>query len=79
VIVLVIIWTSTFGIGAIFICRDQPTFDWTPVAVIAEKCSAQLSFVEGYAISDFIIDVLIWSLPIPKVSTNSHLIQHGFS
>jgi len=72
VIALVIIWTSAFGIGAIFICGAHPAFAWAPVVVVAEKCSSQLVFLEGYAISDFIMDVLIWSLPIPKVSTSFH-------
>jgi len=66
-IVLVIVWTLAFGIGAIFLCGAHPTFAWAPVAVVAEQCSAQLPFLEGYAISDFIMDVLIWSLPLPKI------------
>lgn len=67
-IVVVIVWTLAFGIGAIFLCKAHPTFAWAPVIVVAEKCSAQLPFLKGYAISDFIMDVLIWTLPIPKVS-----------
>lgn len=65
---LVTVWMITFGIGAIFLCGTSPTYAWAPVAVIAQKCSAQLPFLEGYAISDFIMDCLIWALPIPKVS-----------
>lgn len=68
-IVLVAAWTITFGIGAIFLCKGHPALAWAPVAVVAEKCSAQLPFLEGYAISDWIMDVLIWSLPIPKIWT----------
>ena len=66
-VVLVIIWAVAFGIGAIFLCGAHPTFAWAPVAVVAGKCSAQLKFLEGYAISDFIMDVIIWTLPLPKV------------
>lgn len=66
-ITLVLAWTVAFGIGAIFLCGVRPAYAWAPVAVVAEKCSAQLKFLEGYAISDFITDVLIWSLPIPQV------------
>ena len=68
IIVLVVAWTVAFGIGAIFLCKGHPSYAWAPVAVVAEKCSAQLPFLEGYAISDFIMDVLIWALPHPKVS-----------
>ncbi|KAB8229910.1 hypothetical protein ETB97_002379 [Aspergillus alliaceus] len=67
VIVLVMVWTTAFGFGAIFLCGAHPANAWEPVAVVAEKCSAQLLLLEGYAISDFIMDFLIWSLPIPKI------------
>jgi hypothetical protein len=67
-IYIVIAWTLAFGIGAIFICGTDPSFAWAPVAEVAQKCTAQLPLLEGYAISDFIMDVLIWSLPIPKAS-----------
>jgi hypothetical protein len=67
-IVLVVVWTLAFGLGAIFLCGVHPTNAWAPVAVVAEKCSAQLIFLEGYAISDFVMDVIIWALPHPKVS-----------
>lgn len=70
-IVLVIVWTLAFGLGAIFLCGAHPKNAWAPVAVVAEKCSAQLTFLEGYAISDFIMDVIIWALPHPKVRTVS--------
>jgi hypothetical protein len=67
-IVLVSVWTLTFGIGAIFLCKTHPTYAWSPLAVESKHCSAQLPFLEGYSISDFIMDVLVWSLPIPKVN-----------
>ncbi|KAA8644453.1 uncharacterized protein ATNIH1004_008657 [Aspergillus tanneri] len=67
VIVLVVAWTTAFGFGAIFLCGVHPTNAWAPVAVVSEKCSAQLKLLEGYAISDFIMDVIIWLLPIPKI------------
>lgn len=70
-IILVVVWTLAFGIGAIFLCGAHPKNAWAPVAVVAEKCSAQLIFLEGYAISDFIMDVIIWALPHPKVRTVS--------
>lgn len=66
-IVLVIVWTLAFGIGAIFLCGARPAWAWAPVAHVAEHCSAQLQFLEAYAISDFIMDCFIWSLPIPKI------------
>jgi hypothetical protein len=66
-IALVVVWTLVFGFGAIFLCGAHPENAWAPVAVVAEKCSLQLPLLEGYAISDFIMDVFIWLLPLPRV------------
>ncbi|KAL3463239.1 hypothetical protein BJX64DRAFT_257374 [Aspergillus heterothallicus] len=66
-IALVIAWTLVFAFGAIFLCGAHPENAWKPVAVVAEKCSLQLPLLEGYAISDFILDVFIWLLPLPRI------------
>ncbi|KAI9041024.1 uncharacterized protein KD926_007440 [Aspergillus affinis] len=66
-IALVIFWTLAFGFGALFLCGAHSENAWAPVAVVAEKCSAQLPLLEGYAISDFIVDVFIWLLPLPRI------------
>ncbi|KAI0907704.1 hypothetical protein F4823DRAFT_601986 [Ustulina deusta] len=66
-VAIVIVWTLSFGIGAIFLCGARPAYAWAPVALVAEHCTAQLQFLEAYAISDFIVDLFIWSLPIPKI------------
>ncbi|OGM44989.1 hypothetical protein ABOM_005773 [Aspergillus bombycis] len=75
VIVLILAWTTAFGIGSVFLCGIYPANAWKPVAVVAEKCSAQLPLLEGYAISDFIMDVVIWSMPIPKILTLNMTMQ----
>jgi hypothetical protein len=66
-IAIVFVWTVSFGIGAIFLCGARLVYAWAPVALVAEHCTSQLQFLEGYAISDFIIDCFIWALPIPKI------------
>lgn len=66
-IVLIIVWTIAFTFGSIFLCGAHPSYAWAPVAVVAEKCHVQTTFLEAYAISDLILDVWIWSLPLPKV------------
>ena len=76
-IAVVTTWTTAFGIGAIFLCKTHPANAWAPVAVVAEKCSAQLRFLEGYAISDFIMDVIIWTLPIPQVGRTKTRFEWG--
>ena len=67
-IVLVSVWTVVFGIGTIFLCGAHPVDLWGTLAVITTKCRLKVPIVEGYAISDFIMDVIIWLLPLPRVS-----------
>ncbi|GKZ60367.1 hypothetical protein AnigIFM49718_006709 [Aspergillus niger] len=67
-IVLVSVWTVAFGVGTIFICGAHPVNAWGTIAVVTTECSLQVPIVEGYAISDFIMDVIIWLLPLPRVS-----------
>ena len=78
-IALIIAWTTTFVVGAILLCGTHPTFAWAPIAVVAKRCSVQLLFLEGYAISDFIMDVLIWTLPIPKVCEEVFVLEKQLS
>ncbi|PYH72825.1 uncharacterized protein BO88DRAFT_170640 [Aspergillus vadensis CBS 113365] len=66
-IVLVSVWTVVFGIGLIFICGAHPVDAWGTLAVVTTECSLQVPIVEGYAISDFIMDVIIWLLPLPRI------------
>ncbi|KAH6664862.1 hypothetical protein B0J14DRAFT_238113 [Halenospora varia] len=75
-IILVIAWTLAFGIGSIFLCGVHPQLAWAPVAIVAEKCSPQLLVLEGYAISDFIMDVMIWTIPIPKIWMLQMSVRH---
>ncbi|CAI7665742.1 unnamed protein product [Penicillium glandicola] len=66
-IVLTIVWTIAFTFGSIFLCGAHPSYAWAPVAVVAEKCHVQTTFLEAHAVSDLILDVWIWSLPLPKI------------
>lgn len=66
--VLVSVWTVAFGVGTIFICGAHPVNAWGTIAVVTTECTVQVPIVEGYAISDFIMDVIIWLLPLPRVS-----------
>ncbi|GCB19301.1 hypothetical protein AAWM_02186 [Aspergillus awamori] len=66
-IVLVSVWTVAFGVGTIFICGAHPVNAWGTIAVVTTECSLQVPIVEGYAISDFIMDVIIWLLPLPRI------------
>lgn len=66
-IALIIVWTIAFTFGSIFHCGAYPSYAWAPVAVVAEKCHVFTTFLEAYAVSDLILDVWIWSLPLPKI------------
>ncbi|PYH58625.1 uncharacterized protein BO96DRAFT_245300 [Aspergillus niger CBS 101883] len=65
--VLVSVWTVAFGVGTIFICGAHPVNAWGTIAVVTTECTVQVPIVEGYAISDFIMDVIIWLLPLPRI------------
>lgn len=67
-IALVFIWTIIFGFGMIFLCGVHPNYAWGTIAVVTTECSLQVPLLEGYAISDFILDVIIWLLPLPRVN-----------
>ena len=67
VIAIIIVWTTAFGLGAIFLCGTDFTAAWGTVATVESKCPAQLLFLQGFAISDFITDFIILVLPLPMV------------
>ncbi|PYH34704.1 uncharacterized protein BO87DRAFT_415494 [Aspergillus neoniger CBS 115656] len=58
-IALVFVWTIAFGFGMIFLCGVHPDYAWSTIAVVTTECSLQVPLLEGYAISDFILDVNI--------------------
>lgn len=64
---LIIIWTVAFGFGFIFICKTNFSAAWGTLAGLKKNCSGLLPFLQGFGISDFITDVMILALPIPKV------------
>ncbi|OJJ77060.1 hypothetical protein ASPBRDRAFT_224665 [Aspergillus brasiliensis CBS 101740] len=66
-IALVSVWTIVFGFGTIFLCGAHPENAWGTIAVVTTECSLQVPLVEAYAISDFIMDVIIWLLPLPRI------------
>ncbi|OJI89609.1 hypothetical protein ASPTUDRAFT_334309 [Aspergillus tubingensis CBS 134.48] len=66
-IALVFVWTIAFGFGMIFLCGGRLNYAWGTIAVVTTECSLQVPLLEGYAISDFILDVIIWLLPLPRI------------
>ena len=66
-LVVVVAWTITFTLGLILRCGTDPQAVWGLHIYAAKLCPHSAKLREGYANSDFIIDVLIWFMPIPKV------------
>ena len=65
-IVAVTLWTLAFFIMTFLLCGPSINFLWTPGN--SAKCWLIYPYFLGTTISDFLLDVLILCLPIPKVS-----------
>jgi hypothetical protein len=67
-IVLVILWTLGFLLVQIFDCKGHFQTNWGLLADL-EKCINTFRQLLAYSISDVIIDLFIFALPIPLVSS----------
>lgn len=67
VIVLIVLWTLSFVFAFLFSCGSDISAHWN-VADLRSKCDKRLDAENGLAISDFLIDVIVFLLPIPRVS-----------
>jgi hypothetical protein len=67
--VIIMLWTATFFILDLFACGTHIDAAWTGVASYLKYCHIATAFEEALAISDFILDVIILLVPLPKVST----------
>lgn len=65
-IVLVALWTVTFFVMTFLLCGPNINFLWVPGNTA--KCWLVFRYFLGTTISDFVLDVFILGLPIPKVS-----------
>ncbi|KAF7860761.1 hypothetical protein EAF04_008279 [Stromatinia cepivora] len=75
-IILTVIWTLAFGIAAILRCGSTPHYIWTSLISAGQHCGGHLyllHILKASTISDFIMDILIWCLPVPKICATSYL------
>ena len=67
-VVIVIMWTITFILIAIFGCEAKFAVNWGSLASQLQDCAVGLRAKYWTVVSDLIIDVLLIILPLPAVS-----------
>lgn len=66
-IVIITLWTVAFEILAASQCRTHPSALWSGSTKYFEYCGVALHYLLGFSISDFITDLMILLLPIPRI------------
>jgi len=67
-IILVIMWSIAFLFVNIFECGKNLSVNWAPVIVLlTSKCVNVGQFNEAFGITDFLMDFIIFFMPIPSV------------
>ena len=67
-ILVTIAWTISFFFALLFICGRNFSAYWTSTVIEKELCVDTSMLHNALAISDFILDVIIITLPLPEVS-----------
>ena len=70
-VILVALWTIAFEIVAGVQCGDKPWAAWTGSKNYFKYCTRAFPYLLGFAISDFLTDLIIVLLPLPKVRMDS--------
>lgn len=66
---LCICWGISFFFGLLFVCKTNFWAFWASIATLKAHCGQILNHQFWLAISDFVIDVIIFLIPIPLVRT----------
>ena len=66
-IVVIVLWTLAFEILAASRCSTHPSALWSGSTDYFEYCSIALSYLLSFSISDFITDLMILVVPIPRI------------
>ena len=64
---LTTVWAVAFIIAYVTACGTHPAAAWESQMSYLQYCIRSLQFEEAYAISDFILDVIVLILPLPLV------------
>lgn len=70
-VVLIILWTVAFFFGFLFACRGNFAAWWISLKTFRTRCIAIKPFENGFALSDFIMDLIILLMPVPMVRYSS--------
>lgn len=66
-IAVIAAWTITFFVMTFLVCGPNINYLWAPGHSASAKCGLIYHYFMGTTISDFLLDVFILILPIPKV------------
>ena len=63
---IISIWIIAFFLAFLFACGRHLSAWWSPS--FQTECIHSLAFEYGFALSDFLMDVIIMAMPVPMVS-----------
>ena len=66
---LTVLWMIGIWLSLLFICGTNFSAWWTSVKMNNTYCPGTLKYQQAMAISDTLMDVLVFVLPIPSVSS----------
>ena len=67
-IIIVAAWTISFLFANIFVCKGSWAALWTNLDTLTTQCIKTPKMLLSLAISDFLTDLMVLLLPVPKVS-----------
>lgn len=70
-IIFIIVMMIAFFFATLFECGSHISAMWQSAVALERYCPNTDSYDYGFAISDFITDVMILAIPVPLVSTIS--------
>ena len=65
---IVAAWMTSFFFAYMFQCGSHPSVYWESTKASSARCFKNRVALDGFAISDFLTDVIVLVLPIPMVS-----------
>ena len=64
---LTVVWTLAFFFLFLFGCREKIYLHWAPLEEVNNQCGNPLTAESALVISDLIMDLMIFCLPLPIV------------
>ena len=66
-IVIIVLWIIAFTVGNATQCGTHLSASWSGPTQFFQYCSGALSVMFGFAITDFLTDIIIIIIPLSKV------------